>query len=195
MGRRGNFPSDGFLATRPGEQTQTLDGSGRWWTSASRRRRAWVAAAAVLAALAVVGALLTNSGGTKTGAPSDRTTGLAGCMTVSAAALRAIRDGLPRGRVPRAPHAFKSEEPPEHFAEFPRGLREGVYFISAEFRPRPGVATWAVDDEFFRTGGGVVIAVDSAARALTDYGADLNPSELGLTEATHGFAESRACVR
>ena len=100
-----------------------------------------------------------------------------------------LEDGLKRGKL-RNPQGVKSE------GEFSglRGLQEGVYFVSADVRPSPGIATWAVSAEQWRTGGGLILAIDPAARAVTDFGADLDPSGFGLDGSAEGYEESRDCV-
>lgn len=52
----------------------------------------------------------------------------------------------------------------------PRGLAEGAYFVSGDVRPNPGLATWLVSKDAFETSGGVIVTVDPAARAVSDFG-------------------------
>lgn len=78
-----------------------------------------------------------------------------------------------------------------------RGIREGpVYFVSASVRGY-GIATWAVDADAFRSGGGVVLGVGTVARRFSDAGVDIPVGTLkiwGLTPSAEGYTASRSCV-
>jgi hypothetical protein len=79
---------------------------------------------------------------------------------------------------------------------FPRGLRKGVYFVSAKVGGF-GIATWAASASEYKTGGGLLVGVGAVARRISDAGIDLSPATLsfwGLTTHTHGYAESRGCL-
>ena len=88
--------------------------------------------------------------------------------------------------------AVRSEE--EVTEPAPRGLTEGVYFLTADVQPNPGFSTWAVSEEWLETGGGVIYGIGPAARAASDLGVDVDPSMWGLTEQSDGFSESVECA-
>jgi hypothetical protein len=117
------------------------------------------------------------------------------CLQVRASVLKSIRAGLHAAVRPqlRSARAVKAR------GTFtgPRGFSNGVYFISSNLRAR-GIATWAVNERLFRTGGGLIYAMGKTARAVSDFGADLPPSVLvgwGIKTTTYGYAQSRACVK
>lgn len=128
--------------------------------------------------------------------PAQETTGTEAktanrCEKVSAALLSQLKSDLKAGRKLASPVGVKSRDT---FDDGPRRLQEGVYFVSADVKPNPGIATWAVSAEAWRTGGGLIFGIDAAARAVTTFGVDVDPSTFGLDEGTEGYDESRNCV-
>jgi hypothetical protein len=127
-------------------------------------------------------------------APAGGTSSSAKCLRPPGAAVKTIRETLKakaRGKLGKA-RAVKSSA---RFT-FPRGLRAGVYFVSAKVAGS-GVATWALSTSAYRTGGGLVVGVGPIARRVSTAGIDLSRATLaawGLTEHTAGYAESRACL-
>jgi len=75
-------------------------------------------------------------------------------------------------------------------------VRAGVYFVSGNIGP--AVVTWAVDARAWRTGKGLVVAVDSETRAVSPRGWIVSPRQLqaryGISEHTDGYAQARACA-
>jgi hypothetical protein len=83
------------------------------------------------------------------------------------------------------------------FSAAPPGFADGVYFISANLGAK-GTATWAVNPEFLRTGGGLIFAIGKVARSVSDYGVDVRPDVLvgwGIRQTTYGYVQSRVCVK
>ena len=111
------------------------------------------------------------------------------CEKAPRVVVNGLKDGLKRGKLASAYGVRSSDE-----FTGPAGLQEGVYFVSANVKPNPGVATWGVSAEVWKTGGGLIFAIDKAARSVTDFGADVDPSIFGLTESAEGYEESRECA-
>jgi hypothetical protein len=146
--------------------------------------------APVAAALTAVALLPSMHASAAAGKASGR------CQTVPRPALAALKGslkGTAKGKLGKA-NAVRSRA---DFSGAPiRGLRKGVYFVSARVGG-VGIATWAMTVDAFRTGGGLIYGVGSIARRFSDLGADVPTSTLkrfGLTEATEGYAASRSCV-
>lgn len=85
----------------------------------------------------------------------------------------------------------------------------GVYFVSANLGTR-GIATWATDVLFFRGDPGqiaagriLLLAMSKTARAVVDHDSGWAALTLplsvladsGIKTTTHGYAQSRACVK
>jgi len=128
---------------------------------------------------------------------SARTAAWRACLTPHRPLLKALKASLTRearGRLGRV-RAAKAHTK----YTVPRGLASGVYFVSADIRGF-GVATWAASASEYKTGGGLLIAVDSVARVVSTAGTDIPRSTLsrwGLTPKTkdRGYAISRRCVK
>jgi hypothetical protein len=108
--------------------------------------------------------------------------------------VAALSSGLKPGARGRlgTPYAVRSRSQ----ISGPRGFAQGAYFVSAYVRGF-GIATWAADARAYRTGGGFITGVGVVAPRVSYLGIDIPPSTLaawGLTERTHGFAESRRCA-
>ena len=112
------------------------------------------------------------------------------CLSVPAAARSALANGLKGSRHLGKGAAVESRG---SFAGF-RDLEKGVYFVTYDVKPSPGLATWAFGAESFKTGGDIIIAVDPAARAVTDFGADLPEGFASLDRYADGFSESVKCA-
>lgn len=113
------------------------------------------------------------------------------CEKVKAPLTRALRDALKGDRKLKHLVAVRSED---KFST-PRGLTDGVYFVSGDVRPSPGISTWAVSKQAFETGGGLIFGIDEGARAVSDLGVDANLQTLGLSETNDGFEQSRNCTK
>jgi hypothetical protein len=117
----------------------------------------------------------------------------AACIKVPAVARRSLQSSLrPGHRLGNMAGAWAAGP-----ASGPSDITGQVYFVSAEVRPSPGVATWAFGRRAFRTGTGMIIGVDAAARSVSDLGADIpreRLAEWGLTQSVDGFRASRECL-
>ena len=75
-------------------------------------------------------------------------------------------------------------------------VREGVYFVSGN--NGAAVFTWAVNAQAWRTGAGLIVAVDPQTRAVSPHRWVVNPELLearyGISERTDGYAEARGCA-
>lgn len=115
------------------------------------------------------------------------------CITAPKQLVAALSSGLKpraRGRLGGV-YASRSQ------AQLSGPFAEGAYFMSSYVRGF-GIATWAADTRAFRTGGGFITAVGVVAPRISYYGFGIPPTTLaawGLTERTHGFADSRRCVQ
>ena len=75
-------------------------------------------------------------------------------------------------------------------------VRAGVYLVSGNI----GVAvfTWAVNAQAWRTGRGLIVAVDAETRAVSPRRWVVSPRLLderyGISEQTDGYARARACA-
>jgi hypothetical protein len=114
------------------------------------------------------------------------------CQKVPAAARAALGDALKGRRKLGAASAVRSEQ--EVMQPAPAGFTEGVYFVTADVQPNPGLSTWAVDAELLRTGGGLAYVINPAARAASNLGVDVDPSRWGLDEQSEGFEASMRCA-
>ena len=59
----------------------------------------------------------------------------------------------------------------------PMTLSEDAWFVTADVVANPGLSTWLLSEEAYRTGGGIVVSVI-----------------IGVTPDADGFAASVACV-
>jgi hypothetical protein len=75
-------------------------------------------------------------------------------------------------------------------------VRAGVYFVSGDIRA--AVATWAVNAKAWRTGRGLIVAVDAEARAVSPRRWHVRPRRLehrfGVSRRTDGYARARGCA-
>ncbi len=75
-------------------------------------------------------------------------------------------------------------------------VREGVYFVSGNIGA--AVVTWAVDVQAWRTGTGLIVAVDRQTRAVSPRRWVVNPRQrdrrFGIGPHTDGYARARACA-
>jgi len=124
-----------------------------------------------------------------TPAPKNEERAASRCEKVPKPLAKALRDGVKRGKLGR----LSGVQSRDGFGGF-NSLAENAYFVSGDVRPSPGVATWIVSAEAFETGGGVIFAVDPAARAVSDFGVDVDPSVVGASKDSDGFAESVKCA-
>ena len=59
----------------------------------------------------------------------------------------------------------------------PTGFAKGTYLVSAQVRGF-GIATWAMDVDAFKTGGGFITDVGAVARRVSVAGIDIPASTL-----------------
>ena len=133
---------------------------------------------AVLAALA-------GCGGSSTRTRASR------CNDVPRVLRTSLERSLKSPRKLTSPAAVRSRD---SFRAGLRDLSSGLYFVSADVRPDPGLTTWAVAVPAFPTGRGLIFGIGPAARAVSVYGAGLNTRALGGTEHSDGYSASRACA-
>jgi len=116
------------------------------------------------------------------------------CIAVTRALSTQLRHGVKpslRARLGTM-HAVKSRA---QLRNAPASFGKRATFVSVRVRGR-GVATWAVNDQAFRTGGGFILPVGQLARSIAVFGAALSPAIVtswGIGARTDGYAQSRAC--
>jgi hypothetical protein len=75
-------------------------------------------------------------------------------------------------------------------------VRTGVYFVSGNIGA--AVFTWAVDEQAWRTGTGLIVAADRETRAVSPrrwvVGPRLLEERYGINEETDGYTRARACA-
>ena len=71
-------------------------------------------------------------------------------------------------------------------------VRAGVYFVSGDIGA--AVATWAVNARAWRTGRGLIVAVDERARAVSPHRWRVSPRRYGISRRADGYARSRNCA-
>jgi len=75
-------------------------------------------------------------------------------------------------------------------------VRSGVYFVSGNIGA--AVYTWAVNEQAWRTGAGLILAVDHETRAVSPRPWVVSPRQLerryGIGTQTDGYARARACA-
>lgn len=155
------------------------------------RARLTVSLGALAASLAACGE--PEGGGAGTATQQATQPQKAACLKVPSAARQAIEEALKGDRRISKTAAVRAEGAATGLAD----IREEVYFVTADVQPNPGLATWAFGREAFRTGGGIIIAVGPAARAVTDFGVDIAPDRLeewGLTQSAEGYRASQECL-
>ena len=145
---------------------------------------------AVIASLILVGVIAGYAGASAAseGSDTDR------CLKVSSGLVATLKDGLKRvarGKL-GPPRGVKSR------GQFsgPNSFANGVWFVSARVRGF-GIATWAVDRDAFRTGGGFGTDVGPVARRVSALGISIPLNTLkswGLTTGAEGYAASRSCA-
>ena len=146
--------------------------------------------APVIVALIVVGAIASYAGAS----PASERSATDRCLKVSSGLVATLKDGLkPRSRgklgTPRGVKSRGQFSGPNSFAN-------GVWFVSARVRGF-GIATWAVDRDALRTGGGFGTDVGPVARRVSELGIYIPLSTLkswGLTTGAEGYAASRSCA-
>jgi hypothetical protein len=82
------------------------------------------------------------------------------------------------------------------FADKDPQVRSGVYFVSGNVGA--AVFTWAVNVPAWRTGAGLIVAVDSQTREVSPRRWVVSPRLLekryGISERVDGYARARACA-
>jgi hypothetical protein len=116
------------------------------------------------------------------------------CPTAPHSLTATLRDGargVSLGRV----FAVRSHSSFEGRA---RAVRAGVYFVSADLGVVPVVGTWVANERAFRSGQGLILAVDKQARSASPGRWKVAPgvlaSRFGIDAHTDGFARSRNCA-
>ena len=84
----------------------------------------------------------------------------------------------------------------DNFADKDSKVRSGVYFVSGNVGA--AVFTWAVDVQAWRTGNGLIGAVDRETRAVSPRRWTVRPRVLrkryAISEKTDGYGRARACA-
>jgi len=145
------------------------------------RRRA--GAILLLLALAAVasGCAATSSG------PATR------CLAVPAGLRESLQASLKPGHHLTNLAAVRSGD---QIHATPIDLADGVYMVSGQVRPFPGLVTWAVGSRGLEAGAGGIFGVGSGARVVSDAGREIRAGTLdswGLSESTDGYQASRSC--
>jgi hypothetical protein len=106
---------------------------------------------------------------------------------------QALRREIRRGGELRRLFAVRSRA---SFATKAPAVRAGGYFVSGDVGA--AVATWAVNTRAWRSGAGLIVAVDPEARALSPPRWDVDRRRLerrfGIGQGTDGFARARECA-
>jgi len=125
------------------------------------------------------------------GQPRDVSSG--GCPRAPEALAAVLREGVRRRGELRRLFALRSRA---SFSGKDPQVRAGVYLVSGNI----GVAvfTWAVNAQAWRTGRGLIVAVDAETRAVSPRRWVVSPRLLderyGISEQTDGYARARACA-
>lgn len=99
-----------------------------------------------------------------------------GCLKVPAAATATIADSLKGGRSLGASAALEGAGT----GQPPTDLTDRVFYVVADITPNPGVATWVFGADAFHGGGGIVIGLDPAARAVSPFGSSVDLEAIGI---------------
>jgi hypothetical protein len=104
-----------------------------------------------------------------------------------------LRERIPRGGQLGRVFAIRSRA---SFAGKAPEVRAGVYFVSGAVGAV--VATWAVNTRAWRTGTGLIVAVDQQARTLAPPRWNIDRRRLeqrfGISRHIDGYARARACA-
>jgi hypothetical protein len=104
-----------------------------------------------------------------------------------------LRKGVRRTGELRRLFALRSRA---SFSDKDPDVRSGVYFVSGNIGA--AVFTWAVNVQAWRTGAGLIVAVDRETRAVSPRRWVVSPRELerryGIGKQTDGYARARACA-
>jgi hypothetical protein len=115
------------------------------------------------------------------------------CPAAPDAIAATLRKGVRRGGELRRLFALRSDT---SFADKDPRVRSGVYFVSGNIGA--AVFTWAVNVQAWRTGAGLIVAVDRETRAISPRRWVVRRRVLeeryGITEGTDGYARARACA-
>jgi hypothetical protein len=115
------------------------------------------------------------------------------CPPAPDALATVLRDGMWRGSELRRLVAVRSGA---SFSGKAPEVRAGVYFVSGSIGP--AVVTWAVNKQAWRTGAGLIVAVDRQTRAVSPRRWVVSPRLLqeryGISEQTDGYNRARACA-
>jgi hypothetical protein len=84
----------------------------------------------------------------------------------------------------------------DSFSDKDPKVRSGVYFVSGNIGA--AVFTWAVNAQAWRTGNGLIVAVDRETRAVSPQRWVVRRQVLreryGISERTDGYSRARACA-
>jgi hypothetical protein len=149
----------------------------------------WITAGVAVAALSVVGCGGDSAVEPTAAAKAKESGPQSGCRPVPVTLRRALADSLKGNRTLGQLYAVQSEG---SFSG-PRGLAQDAWFVTGDVRPGPGLSTWIVSDEAFRTGGGIIIGVSPSARAVSDAGDLVSLDAIDVNESSDGYEESVAC--
>jgi hypothetical protein len=147
----------------------------------------------VLGAVGCGGAERTASPSSQAPIARARPTSSGICPSAPRRLAAALRHGIRRGGRLRRLFAIRSRA---SFAGKAPEVRAGVYFVSGDVGAR--VAAWAVNTRAWRTGAGLIVAVDAEARALSPSRWNVDRRRLerrfGISRGTDGYARARACA-
>ena len=105
----------------------------------------------------------------------------------------ALRAGARNGEHLRRLFAVRSHA---DFSAMAPEVRDGVYFVAGNAGAL--VFTWAVNDQAWRTGRGLIVAADRQTRAVSPRRWAVGPRRLerrfGISPETDGYARARACA-
>ena len=105
----------------------------------------------------------------------------------------ALRKGVRATGELRRPFAVRSSDT---FSDKDPEERSGVYFVSGNIGA--AVLTWAVNVQAWRTGAGLIVAVDRETRAVSPRRWVVRRRALeeryGISERTDGYGRARACA-
>lgn len=178
-----------------------------WWNGMGRWRKAATVVLGSIIALVIIGALIPQDDEPDTPFTPEEARELVEeatreregettaqvnprCTPVPEVVLRALSGSLKGQRTIGSAQAVRTEET----YRFPRDIAEGAWFVTADVRPNPGLSTWIVGAEAFSTGGGIIIGVDPAARAVSQAGELVSLEAVGISEDDDGFQESIGCL-
>lgn len=111
------------------------------------------------------------------------------CIQASAEVRSTIASSLAATRAITSIAVVKSEEEIDD-----KPFEGDVYIIAADITPSPGVSVWAADESVIKSGGGFIIGLDPAARAVSELGAAMPISAVGLNTNFEGVDAARKCL-